>query len=97
LEIGVLPAQKWAALCFGIGSLALTGYIILAVDNPVTGRPGLGGAIDETANVRLLARSLFSNYVYAFELTSLLLVIAVIGAVVLARKPAKELPDEAGR
>ena len=89
LEIGALPAQKWAALCFGVGSLALTGYIILAVDNPVTGRPGMSGAIDETANVRLLARSLFSNYVYAFELTSLLLVIAVIGAVVLARKPAK--------
>lgn len=97
LEIGALPAQKWAALCFGVGSLALTGYIIFAVDNPVTGRPGMGGAIDETANVRLLARSLFSNYVYAFELTSLLLVIAVIGAVVLARKPVKQLPEEAGR
>ena len=49
---------------------------------------GVGGAIDETtSDVRLLARSLFSDYVYAFELTSLLLVIAVIGAVVLARKP----------
>ena len=36
---------------------------------------------------------LFSDHVYAFELTSLLLVIAVIGAVVLARKPSQsELP-----
>ena len=31
----------------------------------------------------------FDDYVYAFELTSVLLVIAVIGAVVLARKPEK--------
>ena len=47
----------------------------------------MGGALGSTDDVRLLARSLFSDYVYAFELTSLLLVIAVIGAVVLVRKP----------
>jgi NADH-quinone oxidoreductase subunit J len=47
----------------------------------------MSGALGGTDDVRLLARSLFSDYVYAFELTSLLLVIAVIGAVVLVRKP----------
>jgi len=47
----------------------------------------MGGSASGGENVRLLARSLFSDHVYAFELTSLLLVIAVIGAVVLARKP----------
>jgi NADH-quinone oxidoreductase subunit J len=47
----------------------------------------MGGALGGTDDARLLARSLFSDYVYAFELTSLLLVIAVIGAVVLVRKP----------
>jgi NADH:ubiquinone oxidoreductase subunit 6 (subunit J) len=35
----------------------------------------------------------FTRYVYAFEITSVLLVIAVVGAVLLARKP-KPLPDE---
>ena len=43
--------------------------------------------------MRLLARSLFGQYVYAFELTSVLLVIAVIGAVVLARRPSRDLAD----
>jgi len=40
-------------------------------------------------NIRALARDLFSGHVLAFELTSVLLVIAVVGTVVLARKPRK--------
>ena len=58
----------------------------------------MGGSATGDENVRLLARSLFSDYVYAFELTSLLLVIAVIGAVVLARKPknASDVVTEEG-
>jgi NADH-quinone oxidoreductase subunit J len=43
------------------------------------------------ANVRQLARSLFSDYVFAFELTSVLLVIAVVGTVLLARRPNRGL------
>ena len=38
------------------------------------------------ANVAQLANSIFSDYVLAFELTSILLVIAVVGTVLLARK-----------
>jgi NADH-quinone oxidoreductase subunit J len=38
-------------------------------------------------NIRALARDLFSGHVLAFELTSVLLVIAVVGTVLLARKP----------
>lgn len=88
LEFGAVPIQKWAAVVFGAGALVVTVAIINLVDNPVTGQPAASVAIDgQTSDVRLLARSLFSDYVYAFELTSLLLVIAVIGAVVLARKP----------
>ena len=91
LEFGALPVQKWAAAVFGAGALVITVAVIRVVDNPVTGQRGVSGVIDgETSDVRLLARSLFSDYVYAFELTSLLLVIAVIGAVVLARKPKQE-------
>jgi NADH-quinone oxidoreductase subunit J len=48
-------------------------------------------ALDSGDNLNLLARSLFSDYVFAFEITSVLLVIAVVGAVILARKPPKRL------
>ena len=100
LELSILPIQRWAALVFGAGSLLLLVGLIVVVKEPVTGAEAMGGAASGDENVRLLARSLFSDHVYAFELTSLLLVIAVIGAVVLARKPkeiqsavAEELGD----
>jgi NADH-quinone oxidoreductase subunit J len=44
---------------------------------------------DHDGNIRALARDLFGNHVVAFELTSALLAIAVIGTVILARKPRK--------
>ena len=97
LEFGALPVQKWAAAAFGLGAVVVTIGLIAVVDNPVTGAPAVSGVIDgTTSDVRLLARSLFSDYVYAFELTSLLLVIAVIGAVVLARKPKTPSNEEGG-
>jgi NADH-quinone oxidoreductase subunit J len=42
------------------------------------------------SNIRRLARDLFSDHVLAFELTSVLLVIAVVGTVLLARKAPKK-------
>ena len=94
LELSILPVQRWAALVFAAGSLLLLGALIVVVNEPVTGAEAMGGTASGDENVRLLARSLFSAPVYAFELTSLLLVIAVIGAVVLARKP-KEIQSAA--
>lgn len=41
---------------------------------------------DNLGNVEIVAESLFTKYVWIFELTSILLVAAVIGAVVLARR-----------
>jgi NADH-quinone oxidoreductase subunit J len=40
--------------------------------------------------VRMIARDLFSDNVLAFELTSVLLVIAVVGTVMLARRPDRQ-------
>jgi NADH-quinone oxidoreductase subunit J len=45
-------------------------------------------------NIVAIGKALFTDYVFAFELTGALLVIAVIGAVVLARRPKRlEVPD----
>jgi NADH-quinone oxidoreductase subunit J len=90
LEVGALKPQKWGALAFVLGGVGVGVVLIAVLTNPTTGARGVSGALDGTSDIRLLARSLFSDYVYAFELTSLLLVIAVIGAVVLARKPKAE-------
>jgi NADH-quinone oxidoreductase subunit J len=87
LELRSLPAQVPAAVIFGLAGLGVLVAAIISVDDPATGLVGFGGQLDVTVpDIDQLARSLFGDYVYAFELTSLLLVIAVVGAVVLARR-----------
>jgi NADH:ubiquinone oxidoreductase subunit 6 (subunit J) len=41
-----------------------------------------------------LARQMFGRYLVAFELTSILLLVAVVGAVVLAKRTAAENLEE---
>jgi NADH-quinone oxidoreductase subunit J len=45
---------------------------------------------DQTAepigSVRLIGRALFTDYAFAFEVTSILILVAMVGAVVIARK-----------
>ena len=99
LSMGALPAQRWTAAAFGLGSAAVLVWLVAAVDRLFKGAKSLavetaeaGGReigsdpTDYVADVSALARSLFSDYVYAFELTSLLLIVAVIGTVILARR-----------
>ena len=49
-----------------------------------------GEVRDQTAepisSVRLIGRSLFTDHAFAFEVTSVLILVAMVGAVVLARK-----------
>jgi NADH-quinone oxidoreductase subunit J len=94
------PVQRVAAVVLGV--LALTGILVLVHGNRwVTGSPSARGGLGraETGNVETLAKSLFTDFVWAFEMTAVLLVIAVVGSVVLARRsghraevPASEVP-----
>jgi NADH-quinone oxidoreductase subunit J len=52
------------------------------VDVPV----GAQGDSEAVASVRTLGRVLFTDYVFAFEATSILILVAMVGAVVLARR-----------
>ena len=70
----------------------MAGLIIAAV---VRGRDTLaeGGPLDASSdnNIKALADNLFQDHVFAFEFTSVLLIVAVAGTVVLTRKSKKEL------
>ncbi|HEX9891887.1 MAG TPA: NADH-quinone oxidoreductase subunit J [Actinomycetota bacterium] len=59
----------------------------------------LGSAVPPMAqpqgNVRAVAEALFTRYVFPFEVTSVLLIVAAIGAMVLARRKARGIPEEA--
>ncbi len=55
---------------------------------------GVAPQVFEGTNVRQVSSQVFSNYLFAFEITSILLVVAVVGAVVLARRaPKSEAPE----
>jgi NADH-quinone oxidoreductase subunit J len=87
LSIEPLVGQRVAAGVVGIGIFTLP---VLALESTGFEATGLRSATDALAagggDLKALGRSLFTDYLYAFELTSVLLVIAVIGAVLLARR-----------
>ena len=96
LRIDSLKGQRPAAAAVGIIGLGLTlTAILFAGHRRITGTPSLGGALvaadptKQEENVRLLARSIFGDNVLAFEVTSVLLVIAVVGTLILARRPPR--------
>jgi NADH-quinone oxidoreductase subunit J len=79
-----LVAQRPLAYLAGIG--VISAIFLLARTAWVSGAESVAGAADGPgSNVEKLASSLFTRYLLAFEMTSVLLVIAVVGAVVLAR------------
>jgi NADH-quinone oxidoreductase subunit J len=91
-----LPAQRPLALLVGVALFA--GLLLFAGILQPTGAPAERGSATQgdVANVERLARSLFTDFLWPFEITSALLVIAVVGAVVLARRggPITELADQ---
>ena len=105
LSLGALPQQRWVAAVFGMTGLAVLVWLVAAVDRLFDGSGGENDVLIDAAvadaystSVNDIARSLFSDYVYAFELTSLLLIVAVIGTVILARRSEySAATDEASR
>ena len=84
-----LKGQRWmAALCgIGFGILLIAGIANASLDTFV----GTGQAdAAHGGNVQGLARLVFSNYVWAFELTGALLITAAVGAMVLTHRERTE-------
>jgi NADH-quinone oxidoreductase subunit J len=98
-----LKGQRWLASLLGLGLVA---EVALAV------RIGVGfhqkalpdfAAVNRGGNVQALARVLFNQYFFPFEVTSVLLIIAAIGAMLHGRRrideeetidvPAAEAPE----
>jgi len=96
-----LTGQRPLAVVLGLGTLALIVAAVVA-GRDVLAERGPGVAIpdvaDPDANVREVARSIFGDFVLAFELTSVLLLVAVVGTVLMARRlRAGTLTGEARR
>jgi NADH-quinone oxidoreductase subunit J len=90
LTVEPFPIQRPLAGVIGLG---LAGLVIAAI---VRGRDILQQnpplEADGDRNVQQLADNLFQDHVFAFEFTSVLLIVAVAGTVMLTRKSKAEKP-----
>src|SRR3546814_14008706 len=89
-DLEPIGGQRIAAVIVGLGVLALPLLALWSTDGEATGARAAEGSINaisgDANDVTSLRRSLFTDYLFAFEITSVLLVIAAIGAVVMARR-----------
>jgi len=69
-------------------TLALLGALAAVM---IRARPGVANAAHpgSLADTRALSTILFTNFVYPFELTSFLILVAILGAIVLAQREPK--------
>jgi NADH-quinone oxidoreductase subunit J len=93
IEIEPIPVQRPLALIVGAGLLAMLATAVVQARSSIATGTGSGIEVattgDPDSNIRQIARSLFSDYVFAFELVSVLLVVAVVATVMLSRRPDK--------
>jgi len=81
-ETGPDPRRPWRLIALPAGGLLLVQVlaIVLGTRGPTpVGAPAPGG-------VEAIGRLLFTDYLFPFELTSVLLLVAMVGVLVLARR-----------
>ena len=76
----------------GEPSVCGSGVASTGIEQPCVGIDGVRDA-DDDAGVAFLGRRLFTRYTLAFELSAVLLTVATIGAVILARRRDLEPED----
>ena len=83
-ETGPDPRRVWRLLALPAGTVLLLLLVVMAVTGrgPAPARPPAG------SNVETIGRLLFTDYLFPFELTSVLLLAAMVGVLLLARRRA---------
>lgn len=84
-----LPGQR--ALSLILGGLLLVGVVFFVAQSPnaMTGAHHNFNAALNHGNVQAFGTQLFTTFVFPFEVTPLLLIVAMIGAVALGRRQGK--------
>jgi NADH-quinone oxidoreductase subunit J len=98
-DLGIEPiaGQRPLAAIAWAGTLAMLLSVVVITFDGLTGRDASTGELhvvrdgNEVADVNRLGEFLFTDYAFAFEITGLLLTIAVVGAVALSRRSASGL------
>ena len=91
LRVEPLVGQRVLAGVIGLALVGLLLVVVLAADPLITGASSLTAELStDTPDVVTLARVLFTDFIFAFEITAALLTIAVVAAVVLSRQARGE-------
>ena len=93
LSVEPIGGQRILAGIVGVGMCGLlTAAVITSRSAVAFSGTGLAAMSAESpdANIKELATTIFSDHVFAFEITSVLLLVAVVGTVILARRLSKE-------
>jgi NADH-quinone oxidoreductase subunit J len=85
--VETIRGQRFWAVVAGVGFAVLLG---LGIGNAVVGAPKGLAAATAGGNVPSLAELIFTRHVFAFEVTSALLITAALGAMVLAHRERAE-------
>ena len=96
-DLGIEPivGQRPMAAVVGVSLAGLLATVLLVAVDGLTGARGGTPLGDAGDNTRRLGEALFTDMVFAVELTAILLTVAVVGAVALARRlngPMQPLP-----
>ena len=91
LSIEPIPIQRPLAAVMAVGLVGLLGAAIVRAEDALQINPGSGidtatATGNSDANVQQLAANLYGDHLFAFQLTSVLLIVAVVGTVLLTRK-----------
>jgi NADH-quinone oxidoreductase subunit J len=83
---GTLTWQRPLAIVFGLALVAQLGLVTALAVLPSTRGPYTPERIAQIGSVQVVGASLFTDFLLPFEITSLLLLVAIVGVIVLAKK-----------
>jgi NADH-quinone oxidoreductase subunit J len=90
-NLRVEPLGGGQRVTAAVVALGVLGLVLTTLASTGWEATGVVGELDQTVpDINQLGEALFTRYLYAFEITSVLLVIAVVGAVLLARRVRRE-------
>ena len=85
-----IPWQRWVAGILGLVLVGALSYLLFtgtAIDSSAIATGGsLSHAVNTQGNIEAFGLALFHGFAFPFEVTSLLIVVALLGALVLGRK-----------
>ena len=85
-----IPWQRGVAGILGLVLVAALSYLLFtgtAIDSSATASGGsLSHVVNTQGNIEAFGLALFHGFAFPFEVTSLLIVVAILGALVLGRK-----------